>query len=342
MQKILFIFLWIILLSCSQHDEPEGTIYSFDVLNLDSEYLIILGDTQYYFNNQNQIYLKKSIDWIIAAQKKGYKVKGVFLPGDITDYNSDEEWKRFRQIFTKLEENSFVAYCSGNHDYDFVEVSGKIAIEDRNSSKFNNYVFYNRKNFVTSYNGNKINALLKFNFLETEYCVLSLEFGAREEVLEWANSIVRENSASKFIILTHAYLYSDNILYSFNKYGYGQTWNPKAYFFSQDVNDGNDIWEKLIVNNDNVKMVFCGHVAYSGFKLSANIYGNNVIKVKFDPTKKANGGDGWIQILEFTNTSESSENGPLKEVKENLRGFIYNPQKDSIDAHFPGNFNVTY
>jgi len=339
MRKIFLIFLWIILLSCSQHGEPEGITYSFDVLNPDSEYIVIVGDTQYYYQDGNYEFLKKSIRWVSEAIRAGYKIKLVLHPGDITDINSKKEWDYFQKVFTFLESDVLVVYCTGNHDYDFVNIEGKIGIENRNSSKYNLYINYKEKDLISTYNGDITNAALKIAIQGEQYLVLSLEFGPREEVLQWADKIIKQYSSKKVIILTHAYLFKNDIVYTYSKYGSGQPWNPKSYFFSKDVNDGSEVWEKIIRYNNNVKMVVCGHNSFSGFSTALNDSGNNVIKIRFDPSNKPNGGDGWLQLLEFRQFDREFKdfsNSP------NLRGFIYNPIYDLMDQESVGNFNVKF
>jgi len=63
------------------------------------------------------------------------------------------------------------------------------------------------------------------------------------------------------IVITHAYLYHDGSRYDQN--GPGQYFNPHTYVMMgqarTSVNDGQQMWQKLILPNHNVKLVFSGH-----------------------------------------------------------------------------------
>src|SRR5690606_40006682 len=54
--------------------------------------------------------------------------------------------------------------------------------------------------------------------------ILSLEFGPRNKVLDWAARIIREHPRHKVIINTHAYMYADD-----TRMGPGDKWLPGDY-----------------------------------------------------------------------------------------------------------------
>ena len=53
---------------------------------------------------------------------------------------------------------------------------------------------------------------------------MSLEFGPRQGVLDWANDIMALNPNHKIVIVTHSYMYYDN-----TRMGDGDSWNPHTY-----------------------------------------------------------------------------------------------------------------
>ena len=91
---------------------------------------------------------------------------------------------------------------------------------------------------------------------------MSLEFGPRDAVLEWANRVLQANPSANAIILTHAYLYADGTRFD-HLTRTDQAFSPHTYGIEAlpgGVNDGEEIWQKPIVNNPNVRIVLCGHV----------------------------------------------------------------------------------
>ena len=95
------------------------------------------------------------------------------------------------------------------------------------------------------------------------WLVLGLEFGPRDEVLDWADSVLKAFRTVPAIIITHAYLYRDGSRYDFAGSNDSQDYNPHRYIMmgqaGSSANDGQEIWTKLVERNRNVKMVFSGH-----------------------------------------------------------------------------------
>ena len=63
---------------------------------------------------------------------------------------------------------------------------------------------------------------------EGQWLVVSLEFGPRDQVLAWANDVVQKYASTPAIVVTHAYLYDDNLRYDHLAHPL-QKWNPHAY-----------------------------------------------------------------------------------------------------------------
>jgi hypothetical protein len=95
-----------------------------------------------------------------------------------------------------------------------------------------------------------------------KWLILGLEFSPRDAVLTWADTILKRYSTLPAIVMTHAYLYGD-VRYDYATYGTTQNYYPRFYEFtpSEGINDGEDIWQKLIVPNPNVRLVLCGHIS---------------------------------------------------------------------------------
>ncbi len=94
------------------------------------------------------------------------------------------------------------------------------------------------------------------------WLVISLEFGPRDTVLAWANDIAKQYADTPAMLLTHAYLYDDNTRYD-HVARPSQQWNPHSYPIGMnagDANDGEEMWQKLVLGNSNIRFVLSGHV----------------------------------------------------------------------------------
>lgn len=100
-------------------------------------------------------------------------------------------------------------------------------------------------------------------------------------------------------------MYSDS-----TRQGPGDKWRPQDYGVGKDkgdaaVNDGEQIWEKLVKKYPNTRFVFSGHVLNSGVGtlISINDAGYQVYQMlaNYQEGVKGSvmGGNGWLRILDF-------------------------------------------
>ncbi len=116
-----------------------------------------------------------------------------------------------------------------------------------------------------------------------EWVILCLEFGPRSDVLRWANEVLTKHSKRTAIISTHVFIYHDETRYDFKKYGNKQpgthTTYPVAKTTKDDINDGEEIWEKLIAKHENVALVLNGHVLGDGLgRFTSKTPGGRVVQ----------------------------------------------------------------
>ena len=279
-----------------------------------SELIILIPDIQKYtIIPQNHPVLESIINRIIEMNQLGFKVKAVIQVGDVTDTNTPQEWETAKKIFSKLDK-VYIPYVltTGNHDY------GDLGTTNSRQTYFNDYFDFSdqssiRKCYLDQYYEN---SLFEIKIQEQPFQIISLEFGPRNNVLEWANKALDKNKLS--LLVTHAYLFKDKELYNWSEKSKSQNISPYNYAnafkdFGQtptNVNDGEDIWQKLIYPSKNIRFVMCGHKNnpdYVGNLISENIEKKNVLQMLFNTQDFPNGGDGWMQILEFKNDKETVE-----------------------------------
>ena len=124
-------------------------------------------------------------------------------------------------------------------------------------------------------------------------------------MLDWANNIVNQHPDRTVIINTHSYMYSDS-----TRQGPGDNWRPQDYGVGKDtgdssVNDGEQIWEKLVKKNRNIRFVFSGHVLNTGVGtlVSINNEGYPVYQMlaNYQEGVKGSikGGNGWLRFIDM-------------------------------------------
>ncbi len=265
--------------------------------------IVLLPDTQTYAEKYPEV-LDSQINWIIKNEKQ---IDFVLQQGDLTQNNNDKEWKVIQSAFSKLNEKVPYVLAAGNHDMGSAD--GKFA-DVRNSNLFNSYFPFTQMaklpGFVAAAEEGKIdNACYIFKAGKINWLVITLEFGPRNSILDWANSIIDKYPKHSVIINTHSYMYSDS-----TRQGPGDNWRPQAYGVGKDtgdssVNDGEQVWEKLVTKHSNVRFVFSGHVLNSGLGtlVSINNEGYPVYQMLANYQEgvkgSVKGGNGWLRILDF-------------------------------------------
>lgn len=227
----------------------------------------------------------------------------VLQQGDMTDHNIDKEWEVAASALCMMDNKLPYAFVMGNHDL------GKNS-DQRNSELFNRYFPYAKysktKNFGGAYEEGKMdNVWYSFKAGGLKWLVICLEFGPRNSVLDWAGKVVAEHPHHKIIINTHAYMYSDD-----TRMGKGDRWLPQKYGLGKDtgedaVNNGEQMWNKLVRKYPNILFVFSGHVLNSGVGklVSTGEHGNKVYQMLAnyqDGVQGSNRGkNGYLRIVDI-------------------------------------------
>ena len=260
--------------------------------------LAILPDIQNYSTNFPGI-LRLQTQWIVDNKEK-YNIVYVLQNGDMTNRCKDFEWKHAQQGLGILD--SFVPYAivPGNHDYE-PKGSSK-SRQTRISEYFPPSHFENWPTFGgTMEEGHIENNFHLFEAGNRKWIVIGLEWGPRDKTLAWLDGLLHQHADRQAIVLTHAYLYSDSTRYDWAQKGKKQSWNPHSYPTPGSVNDGEEMWQKVLKKHPNVFMVMNGHVCNDGlgFQVSKGDHGNLVNEMLVNYQVQEIGGGGWLRLLEF-------------------------------------------
>ncbi len=280
--------------------------------------LIVLPDTQYYSESYPEVFFRQ-IEWIVA-HKDSHDIRFVVHEGDIVNRNCHEQWIIAQQAMRLLNQAGIpYAISLGNHDIG--DPTAKSSASNR-ATLFNDYFQaddYRYSHACGFFESGKLENSWQIFFSPTvPYLVIALEFGPRDAVLEWASRVVSQHPDAQVIVLSHAYLYSDSTRYNWSLHEQNQKWNPKQYGIATHdiVNDGEDIWKKLIAKHPTMEFVLSGHVGFSGTGYLSSI-GNKAQAVKqimanyqCNPAKPGPvggnvepfwpyGGAGWMRLMQF-------------------------------------------
>lgn len=292
-KAMLLIFISGIVFSCEKDFGYEQQLLDEDEnLNYESSYIVVLGDIQEYTSHVSNLpYYQNSMNWIWSQKHYGKDIKCILHVGDITGNNIISQWKIFYDYTAPVAEDVLYVTCVGNHDYDWYDNK----IYDRASTHINEYAKFSLTDaYILEYfeYGKIENAVVANTINGERYDIIVLEFGPRDEVIEWANDYIKAHSDRKYILMTHEFLANSGERISSNSYAerqfVGTTWNSPE-----------NVWQKLIKDNDNIVCVLCGHNGFVARQFSENSAGRAVPQILFNLQYQNNGGDGWIQLWEF-------------------------------------------
>ena len=251
---------------------------------------VIIPDSQ----NESMTIQKKMVDWIIA-HKDEKNIVLVLHAGDLTNNNEVGVWEKIVNTYRPLPKSVATVVSMGNHD---------MVAQTYNPSNFNAYM--GQLFATTPYDGSfqsndKTNTYRLLSVGDQPYVVLNLEFGPRDEVLTWANSILTQYRNRIGVIITHAYMNHDD-----TRLSPGDTYNPHyykdTYGWQRSVNDGEEMWNKLVKQNTNVRLVFSGHILNDGAGRMAdrNNDGKEVYQMLSNYQEQYGGGGGYMRIVTFS------------------------------------------
>lgn len=276
--------------------------------------IVVVPDTQYYSQLYPEIF-HQQMQWIVD-NIECYNMGFVLQLGDITQSAAPAEWTVARDAFAKLTGKIPYSLAPGNHDY-----GGRLQTHThrtRMSEFFPVSLFKAMPTFVGVYDAEPNKTDNQCHALEAggrKWLFVALEFAPRNDVLRWAGDMVAKHTDHTAIIFTHAYLQPSTnqrirLSESIGKKA-GET--PDATLPPPDLNQGEDIWQKLASKYPNIAMVLCGHACYTSRKTATGAAGNTVHEMVVDYQKDVNGGNGWLrlfQILPDGKTIRSREYSP--------------------------------
>jgi hypothetical protein len=253
--------------------------------------VVVLPDTQYYAAAYPDVFAGQT-SWILG-QKASLNIAAVLHVGDIVDGDTPAQWTVANSSMRVLDGLVPYVVVPGNHDTD----GNRKTLTD-------NYFSPASMPWITGtmVAGQIENSYALLDIGPQQWLVVGLEFGPRDAVVAWADGILKKYPTTPAILVTHAYLYSDGNRYDINATPH-QSFIPQDYHVteSQGINDGEMLWQKLVLPNSNLRLVFCGHQTGWARLTSTRPDGTSVHQMLSDYQWYAgeNFGRGYLRVVQF-------------------------------------------
>jgi DNA repair exonuclease SbcCD nuclease subunit len=272
-----------------------------DVIEPGGWSIVVLPDTQYYARSYPESFAAQTA-WI-RDQADALDLQFVLHAGDVTDDNSAAQWQVARDAFDAIEGDVPYVLAPGNHD-----------LGDRGSTRTRDTLLHDYFPPSAAMAQRGVGGLFdparldnSWHLFETPdgpWLVLALEFGPREQVVAWADGVLAAHPDVPTILLTHAYLYSDDTRYDVETRP-DQEWSPHDYGVRDlpgGVSDGEALYQALVRRHDQIDLVICGHVLNDGIgRLTSPQDGGGVVhELLADYQVRELGGEGYLRVLTFS------------------------------------------
>ncbi|MFN3613826.1 MAG: metallophosphoesterase, partial [Rubrimonas sp.] len=281
--------------------------------------IAILPDTQYYSDRAALVQTYQNITRWLADNAEARNLAFVTHVGDVANGASLREFQNALSAQQTLRDAGIpFTLTLGNHDFG----PGGSA-SNRDTANFNAVfgVAYMSQDptFGGVYDQEPGRYDNNYHLIDapdgTDWIVLNLEFGPRDDVLRWANDVLDQYADRKAMVLNHSYLNWDGrhdslgapLLGEGAGYDYGIGSDPRGAW------DGETIWREVLSKHANVVFVAGGHIFGDGAETltSYNAYGAPVhqflvnyqdgvareITGNGDASLPQNGGNGAIRLL---------------------------------------------
>ncbi len=256
----------LVLAACAESEAPRapagpqctGELSAASDPLAQADAFVVLPDTQFYACAYPDIFLSQT-RWLVE-QRAAQNIGLVLHTGDIVDQNIATQWQVAATALHALDGVVPYLLTPGNHDIDLARstmLDRYFALSDLASAGGAE---------ICARNGGSLNNTYAIARLRGEpWLFVGLEFAPRDASVEWASELIRAHPDKPVVLFTHAYLYSDGRRYDRSIIP-TQLFHPDTYGLpvAEGINDGQDIWERLVEPNENVRLVLSGHVIPDG------------------------------------------------------------------------------
>jgi hypothetical protein len=295
--------------------------------------IAVLPDTQFYCDTRLKLsskwgngdlrrYFFEQTRWV-RDNRERLNIAFLLHEGDIVQADAPEEWAIAKEAMSILDGHVPYCMCLGNHDMGFEKADNKYGgnIAVNRTTEFNKFFprekYAKWREFGGTFNPDRHdNSWYHFESAGLKFLIVALEYHPRDEVLDWANTVVAEYPERRVIVLTHSYLKGNKT----------RTTNRVKV----KGNNGEQMWQKFVSKHRNMFMVLCGHFSGEAVITSDGDHGNQVHQVLSNYQGLNNGGESWLRYMVF-------------QPEENKIGiYTYNPALDKFKEGPSSRFDLDY
>jgi len=268
--------------------------------------IVVLPDTQIYSQSYPDIF-EAQTEWVVDKADER-SIVAVLHEGDITNHNNHTQWTNAHNALDLLHGVVPYVLAPGNHDY------GDNGSANVRTTLMSTYFPYARLDDLDTFGGSyePDRTESTYHLFERDglrFVAIALEWSPRDDVLAWADGVLKQQDDRIGLIVTHAYMYFDDTRYD-RVTRPDQRWSPYDYGTANDpggVNDGQEIWDNLVKDNPNVAMVFSGHVLDDGAgRISTpGDHGGTVHQMLANYQMRSRGGEGYLRLIEILPDGET-------------------------------------
>jgi len=251
--------------------------------------LVVWPDSQWASEKWPEI-LPVMAQWIVD-QRDAMNIKYVLHVGDMVQSGHiEEEWRGFDAAMRVLDGEVPYALAVGNHDLDRLDETRTVLF----NRTFPPSRFERMPGFGGSFlEGRSDSTYHTFRAIGRDWLILTLMYNPDQDVLAWANEVVKEHPGHLVIVNTHSYL-----------------------THAGRDRSGQVIWDALVKQHPNMFVVVCGHLSTVHFQDKGE-HGNAVYEMLFDWQNPGSmEPNSYLALLEFD------------PVKGTIRAEAYSPVLD--------------
>lgn len=143
---------------------------------------------------------------------------------------------------------------------------------------------------------------------DIKYLIMSLDLGASDTELKWAEDVIKTHPNHNVIITTHAYLNDDGTTLDANDAYHPDQYNTTGSKYpdaTHNRNNGDEMWDNYFSKYDNIVMIVSGHIGSDDIIMSQaeGVNGNKVAQLLVDPQ------DLDFNLAKLTNANPESPTG---------------------------------
>lgn len=278
--------------------------------------IMVLPDTQHYSESYPEIFCNQT-QWIYDNKDILHIAFAVQL-GDIVQHGASRplEWQRASDCFSILDSQVPYSIVPGNHD------SNRVSDNTSGFSMYDSTFPASRYNSESWYRGNYDNNQNSYQIIDIDgmnLLFLSLKVEPGDAAIKWAQGVLAEHTDAYAILITHKYLPDSG------------SERDNHLRFSKNGNTGEDLWNKLVSKNCNIKLVLNGHYHEDDGENrldSINNCGDTVHQVTQDYQSRDSGGEGLLRIYNFI------------PEEQNIKVKTYSPYTDTYERDADSEFEL--